>query len=451
LLEASLGIGFGAGLTSSVFFFLLLLTGAAPPTVVIAFEIVLLLVFGFVFLRTRRHRAQPAPSLPDPPTFSWNWVLCLAFCLGVVLVIVSFFDSASARPFGDWDAWSVWNVRAKFLAADGDAWRNAYSPLLERTHPHYPLLLSSFVARSWKYFGGQTPPEVPIATAFLFLCAVTGLLVSAVAVLRSTSAGLLAGLVLLASSAFLIKGPSQYADVPLSFFILATLAVLLIEAGRAPRGKAVLALAGAFAAFAASSKNEGMLFFGVVLVVFLVVESRSAGWRAVTVRCSAFVLGVLPALLLTLYFKLFLAPANPLFSQSLPNALAKLGDAERYVKIAKVFLAEALLLGNGWMHPFVLLAILAVALRFEIAPERRRSALLTGATLALVLAGYFGGYVVTPLDLEWHIGASLSRLYAHIWPSVVLLSFMVLRRVEDTAMYPHTPSKHKKKERITSA
>jgi cbb3-type cytochrome oxidase subunit 3 len=456
LLEASLGIGFGVALTSSTFF-LLLLVGAARPAVVIAFEIVLLLVVGFVFLRTQRHRAQPAPSPAVPlPTFRWDWLLSLALCFGVILVIVSFFDSAGARSFGDWDAWSIWNVRAKFLAADDDTWRNGYSPLLHRTHPDYPLLLSGFVARCWKY-SGETPPEVPIAVAFLFVCAVTALLVAAVALLRTRSAGLLAGLVLLASSSFLAQGPSQYADVPLSFFILGAFTLLLLEAAARPRRKAILAVAGAFAAFAAWTKNEGMLFFGILIVVLLLVERFSAGWRSASEKCVAFALGALPALLLTVYFKLFLAPpVDPLVSQSVPEALERLVEAGRYVTIAKGFVSEATLLGNGWTNPLVLLAILAVALRFQVAPQQRRWVVLAGVTMGLQLAAYFAGYLVTPAGLDWHLGTSLGRLYAHVWPSVLLLSFTVLRQVEETGAYEETQSrrqksKGKKKKRMRSA
>ena len=51
------------------------------------------------------------------------------------------------NPQGNWDAWSIWNLRARFLAAGGIVAHRAWSPLLSSTHPEYPLLTSAFVAR----------------------------------------------------------------------------------------------------------------------------------------------------------------------------------------------------------------------------------------------------------------------------------------------------------------
>src|SRR5206468_645905 len=79
-----------------------------------------------------------------------------------------------ANPHGSWDAWSIWNVRAKFLAS-GDSPQRAWSPALDWTHPEYPLLVSGVVARAWAQ-AGSMGPEAPIAASYLFFLALLALL-----------------------------------------------------------------------------------------------------------------------------------------------------------------------------------------------------------------------------------------------------------------------------------
>jgi hypothetical protein len=434
LLEVSLGIGLGAGLTS-VLLFLLLLVGATSRGPVIALEIALL-VAGAVFVFARARRAGPAEKVPDEPgqPFAWNWALAIALSAGFLLVIAVFFNSARANPFGDWDAWSLWNLHAKFLMAPGDLWRNVYSPLQSHTHPDYPLLLPGFVARTWKYLGAGTPTSAPIAAAFLFEAASIGLVISAIAIARSVSAGLLAGLVLLVSAAFLAQGSSQYADMPLSLFMLATLALLLMETKPGVNRRSFLILAGCFGGLGAWTKNEGLMFLGIVVMALFLVEARAAGWKRAFERLQFFALGALPMLAVSLYFKVALAPKVDIYTaQSFSQALGKLGDPGRYAQIAKTFLSEGLHFGNGLTHPVVLLAILAAGLRFGVAREQRRWIVVAGLTLLLMLAVYFGAYLITTADLEWQLSTSAGRLLAQVWPSTLLLVFVILRRPEDTA------------------
>jgi hypothetical protein len=44
--------------------------------------------------------------------------------------------------------------------------------------------------------------------------------------------------------------------------------------------------------------------------------------------------------------------------------------------------------------------------------------------LALMLAGYVLVYVVTPLDLPWHLQWSLPRLILQLWPLAVFAFFL---------------------------
>ena len=45
----------------------------------------------------------------------------------------------------------------------------------------------------------------------------------------------------------------------------------------------------------------------------------------------------------------------------------------------------------------------------------------------MVLAGYYAVYILTPMDLQWHLDSSLERLLMHFWPSALLLAGLAAR------------------------
>ncbi len=203
VLEAALGAGAGAGLFSFLYFGLLLM-GAASAFMVLLADAVVLLLLAFL-VRWRRVRTAPAgaPDAGPNPPYRWTWLLVLVFGACLLPVLLTFMEVVQANPYGDWDAWAIWNLRAKYLAGPGETWRYAVSPLLTLTHPDYPLLTSGFIAHAWKAGGGQPTTTIPIATALLFSGSALALLVASLALLRGPSLGLLAGMVVLANVPFL--------------------------------------------------------------------------------------------------------------------------------------------------------------------------------------------------------------------------------------------------------
>lgn len=418
---------------ASCLFFLLLLAGAASPAMIYLVDGAFLLL-GAALLWLRRKAVAVVPTSQAGPGFRWNWLLALVLLAGLLVVCSALLETVRVNPHGAWDAWSIWNVRAKFLAGPGDTWKNAVSPLLERSHADYPLLLSAFIARVWKSSGGETSNFAPILTGFLFAGCALSLLVASLALLRGVSAALLAGLTILTSSSFLLESATQYADVPLSFYYLATLALVMLSAALQPGPQRVmLALAGVFASFAAWTKNEGLVFVALTLTSYLLVEWRVAGFKAGFEKWRYLLLGALPGLLLVAYLKLILAPvADPLVRQTASQALGKLGEFSRYTQLGQALLVEALNLGEGITHPLLLLLILALTLRLRPRPEQKGPILFCSLSLALVFVAYCGVYLITPSGLAWHLGTSLGRLYCQLWPGFLLVAFMLLGRAEDT-------------------
>ena len=72
--------------------------------------------------------------------------------------------------------------------------------------------------------------------------------------------------------------------------------------------------------------------------------------------------------------------------------------------------------------------------------DRDRTGLVrTAAVLLLTPAGYFFVYVLTPLDLGYHLATSLNRLFLQLWPSVIFLFFMVAGAPERAASAGERP------------
>jgi hypothetical protein len=434
LFRAALGTGVGIGLTSVVFL-LLDVSGVAAPATIFGADFILLALLAWLWFRTRGANRTASSSNGPALGFRWTWLLALAFGAVLTISLVRLIQIATALPVGDWDAWALWNLRAKFLAGPGGAWRYALSPLIAKNHPDYPLLLSAFIARSWKA-GGNMDAIAPVVTSLLFFAALIALLVSAVALLRGTAAALLAGLVILSTTSLLVWAPSQYADIPLGFYYLSAVALVFIDAARTDAGRWPLLWAGICASFAAWTKNEGIVFMVTIPAVFLIVSLWRRGIETAWDRARWLLAGVIPGVLLTLGFRFFLAPvSDPLVTQG-ASGLTHLLDVNRYAQLAGGFFANLLTLGSGVTHPLILLAILAILVRFQIEERYRVPTLVTTVALGLVFLSYCAALLITPYTLTWQVQTSFDRLILQVWPGALLVFFAQLRSVANPAPSP---------------
>lgn len=428
--RTALGTGAGVGVLS-IFFFILDVAGAATPAVIFGVDVVLIAVFAVLYFRGRRHRRPPSVA-EEIPGFRWTWLLAVAF--GVVLMAtgIRVIQMAAALPVGDWDAWAMWNLRAKFLAGPPGAWRYAVSPLLANAHPDYPLLLPAFIARVWKA-SGNMDAIAPIVTSLLFFGALLALLVSVVALLRGTASAMLAGLVILSTTSLLYWAPAQYADIPLAFYYLCAIALIFLDASSGG-GRSTLVWAGVSAGFAAWTKNEGIVFLAIIAIVFAVFTFWRRGMRTALMRSAWLGAGVVPGVVLTLWFKLFLAPvSDPLVRQG-ASGLGRLGEIGRYSEVASGLFSNLLNLGSGVTHPLILVAILAILVRWNVEERYRLASLMAAAVVALVFLSYCVVLLVTPYGLSWQVQSSFDRLILQVWPSAVLIFFVQLGRVADPAV-----------------
>lgn len=438
LLVGALGALVGLAVTSITFFFASLLLARAA-LVASAAEAVLA-----VFLVTKlRRRAPAAAGAKEGAFFTWPGIILATLATQAVFVAgILAGRTWRAEPYGGWDGWAIWNMNARLMLRAGPGWpRLLEAPQLSWTHPDYPRLVPGSVARAWAWAGAETPLASGLISA-VFAAAAVALLVAAVAKLRGWLPALVGGVLLLATPFFATFSMHQHADIPLAAYMLAAV-VLVICAAHDNNVRELPALAGLCAAFAAWTKNEGLLFAIVFAAAWMAVtwgrgvrrglanavEAAGSGqgdpalhhaefsrrdWAGVGMFVGALVLGLLPVM----YFKFFLAPAGDMLSGDLIVRAEQLFDETRHRLILSALGRDLGRFGEWHFAPY-----LAMALPFLAWTARRRMGpgeFVTPLVVLGMLAGYYFVYLMSPQDLGWHLDSSLVRLLLQLWPLALL-------------------------------
>lgn len=428
--KVPLGVGLGMGVTSCLFFLWRALIGEPSPGVFVVEGLAAIGLAAWVFARGATaevgEEAQPERSR----------AMTVLFLLMLVLVACAWWAGCMATPNGEWDALAIWNLKAGFLFRGGAQWTDMFRPEMARSHCDYPLLLPGAVARGWAACGVATP-VVPMNIGVLFGLATAGLLFAAATLLRGGARGLLAGMALLATPVFLRATVSQYADVPLCFFVLAGVALLVIHDREAARPAGPMALAGLTCALAAWTKNEGILIFALIAVARAWVVARAAGFAVWRREFGWFIVGAAPALAVLALFKLHYAAANDIVGQDWAEALRRTTDLARWFGVAQSFLTQVATMGATPTAALVpvgpAVVMLAALVLCGVRPQDRDRRGVVAAALALgaVTVAYLGVYVITPNPVSWQMDTSMGRVLMHLWPATIFLFFMSVRAPDE--------------------
>jgi hypothetical protein len=400
--------GIGFGLCSLLFFVF------RRP--VFTVEIVLLLMLSIVWYR-RRPWTNLAKWTGVPLHFS---ILAVLFAGALGFAVTGLLLTVDRMPYGDWDGWNIWNSHARLLNRAGSNWQT----ILPYTfHGDYPLLTSAVAARYWRYAGTEIP-EVGALLGILLTLSGVGVLALALMELRDKVLAVLFALVLLGTPYYLELGSDQFADVPLSFFILTTIALIVIHLEKRPANPGLLALAGFTAGCAAWTKNEGLLFLLVASAVLL----AALFFRGNLVRpFAAFLLGASVPVIVIVFFKLTVAPRNDLIAASNYRTLLEVMNPERHVSILR-YAGKLVRSFGAWTVSPIPPLFGFVALRGSDRRVLSSSSWLTALSiLAIMTAGYYSVYAITPHDLQYHLDSSLDRLMTQLWPSFLLVLGLAAR------------------------
>lgn len=426
LIGICLGIGLGLGITSCLAFVWLAAAGQLTFTYYIGESGVAVgLAFwaGYRNLSAKEALVDPILDSNTKPG-NWGWLRNI-FLILLVFSLASFIlKTFGDSPHGKWDAWAIWNFRARWLFRGGDQWAYAFSNYVTDSHPDYPLLLPVSVFRAWHVIG-KDAVTVPILMAGFFTYGSIMLILSAVALFRGPNQGYLAAIMLLLSTKLLKVGAHQYSDVPLAFYILSTIILFSLKQRYPAAALRIMYLAGLTTACAFWTKNEGLVFGVVIVLVHFTGGVIVDDWRRSVKEFFMFLLGLTPVLGTLILFKLKFAPPNDIVNlNSLSYFWNNLLNFNRYHIVLTAFAEEIFFFNDGVL---ILLAVYLSISGINKMLLRNRQFLAQVTVIILMLGCYFFTYIIFSHNnlnnLQWHLSSSLDRLVIHIWPSLVFLFF----------------------------
>lgn len=414
-LRAALALALGLGTWSASYAATLLALG---PRSTVAKDALLAIAGAAVLAWRRKGGGAPASPGPVPSSQKKNnflFSLWSAFAVAAVAAAGVFIQATLRNPDGGYDAFQIWNLRARFLARGGDGFRAAFSPGMGLwAHADYPWLVPGVVAQTFLLSGTESR-LIPAAAAAVFAALAVAIPSLALARERGTRWGLLGAIALLTTPCFAVFSAHQESDVPLAVYLAAAAALLVLAEGDSRRARRLLLLAGFAAGLGAWTKNEGALY-AACLAAGLAVRSRSprtVGW---------FVAGALPTGALLLAFKAAVAPPTDLLAFSTASGvLARALDPWRWGQLAVLTVRRIVYFQDfaAWVAAEVL--VLATVVR-----KLPGSAL--GTALFLACAAYAPIYVLQPHPLPWLYAHSVERIFIQLWPAAILATLLPLAR-----------------------
>lgn len=421
-LQILLGLACAPWLSGALF--LAAAAAGVPPRTATSVGVALALAAGLAaVLRARPRRsgaaAPRAASAPD----GFERALVAALCAGVAGLLLWTACASLVRPGGGWDAWAVWNLKARMLARGVSTWKDVFGPGV--VHASYPLLLPAAIAGTWSFTGSESP-AVPAAIAIGNALLLPLLTFAAVAVLKGRALAAVAGALTLAYPVLWQEAPTQTADVPLAACLVAGVACLCVAGAdaSAPRGR-WLAFGGVLLGLTSWIKAEGLLYGLAFVAAFALAAAR--GPRGDGSRAAVPAVGFL-----------LVAGARLLFDATVAHVTSEylgqprdviLHDLLAWPRHAAILAgAGRVLAGRAVLVPVLLGAAILGASGLAASLEERRLARTLVLALAASAAGLYGAYLVTPFGLEWQVQESLGRLLLHGYPVAVLALALGLRR-----------------------
>ena len=399
--------GVGVGIASQIAFFSILLGGAHKGDVILSLAFISVVLIWAAHIKIHCHSFTEVMK-PSPIVF-----LILLFPLVIAQTFIY-----SNLPYGDWDAWSLWNYRANALFRSAGDWMPVYHNAIQGKHP---WLLPHYIVWGWSFFGKETT-MVPALTAFLMSISTVGLVVYALTSSIGGFPATLAGVFLISIPYFNWHSAGQYASIFVAFYLLGSVVAIREYLSR-PSLKVVV-VAGSFLAFLANSKDEGVALCGLLILFFYRPFIKQA-----RVHRQAFL-----ALFLTLIAMFFLTEFFMRSSMGIPFVDCKyngldatlLFDVGRW-KIYLLYLWQMIAL-----HPLmggIFFLLLLALLKNKKQGGSEKDVELIYRFLLMIAAFFFLFsvlYIIATTDLSWRLSVTAHRLVFIFLPTLVYLIFGIL-------------------------
>ena len=190
-LALSAAPGLGVALSSCLYFGLLLLTGGHRQAVRLDLAFWIIADCGLLIATARRSGLR---SLRDRDSSDHSikrvqlevMVAALGCLVLAVVAGLSFWLYSTINPHGEWDAWAIWNLRARAIFRGVPDWSAVFSPTFPGAD--YPPLVPVAVARLWAY-AGREQLIAPAVVALPFSFSSTAIIIVSVGQLRGWASG----------------------------------------------------------------------------------------------------------------------------------------------------------------------------------------------------------------------------------------------------------------------
>ena len=332
---------------------------------------------------------------PADKNTSW-WALG---AIAIALLLMVRRAVPQAQVHGEWDAWAIWNLHAKYLLYP-EHWQQMMRNV-ENGHPDYPLGLPAFIAFCIRVCNDHFSVLIPFIISIAFSLAMPVLIF-----FNTTKRSFFIALVALyffgQDLFYLKRGVAQYADTPLAFFFLCAVACIYY----ARENKQYITLAAFFAASCMWIKNEGAVLAAIFFLFNIDVFLKSKNLRNIAIAA------LIPFLVFA-FHKFFYATGNDMVGGQGEKTLTYLSDKSRY-KLIYDFFINNLNLKFFYLKIGILVYLVVTILRHRW-PDRQFLMLFA------CLGAYMFFYVVSPNDLEWHLDTSQDRLMHQLMPAFMLV------------------------------
>ena len=319
--------------------------------------------------------------------------------VATLLLIVCHGVLATLTRVGSWDFWAVWGLKARvFLDYGGIDWTFLDHPYNDFAHSDYPLLVplhDVFVL----IFAGQWDDRWLGLLTTLFTAAF--LLIVRDCLDEDLPAGTLAALATFGIASLALTEWIGMAEAPLIAYGGA--ALLMMRRGFLYGDSTSLTTGSVLLGLAAFTKNEGLALIVAVAAAMLLVS-----WRSVLRLWPAIAIATPWLLLRAVHGR-----ATDLMAGGIGERMTHL--SARISELARALAVQSV------HHPwFWIAAILALA-AFPASLKRER---FMAVAVAAQLLFFMVAYLITPLDLTWHVTDTWARLVDQLVVPIGFIAFV---------------------------
>lgn len=321
---------------------------------------------------------------------------------------------------GGWDAWTVWNLKAKFLFLGGENWQHMFDPVLWRSSQFYPLLQPLINVWGW-IATGEVTHTTTVLTSFFFTFLSMSLLFFALRDYTKSYASIVPALVLLSLPFFNKLSLSQYTDNTVGYYLLAIIYCLIQSKER--NSAAFSLIAGIFCGFLSFTKTEGMVAAVLLIglgVAFIYWKNKNQNYKKIIIP---FLLGALIAFIPTIYFNVVYAPPNQTFINGLVSEMRPVSFYRMKVIFAFYFLELFYWKGN-WNGLWIVLCLgVLFSGRRCLNPK---IIIFPAFFLCYFSITTFYYYINTYFKIDWWLQVTLHRIIFALLPAVLFWVFYSL-------------------------